>query len=337
MQRRSNKKYKYIGVGIIVIAFVFIGIFQGGLFHLTGSKKVTIAQAGDFFLYAPLYIAIDNNFFKEEGLDVTITTTGGDEKTWAAVISKSADFGISDPTFVAIADSRGASGQVVGCIVNGVPFWGITFNDSINFIKEGKALAGYTVATFPSPSTAYTLQRKMFVDAGLQPKIREGAFGTLASMLRAGQADIALELEPNVSQLSSEGGKVLYSLGGMYGDFAITGIMTTKTYLVENEDTTQKVLNALQKSLCFINAEPEKTIQILQKRFPEVKPEVARAALGRVLKDNILPKSLVMKKDAWDKAIQLRIDAGDITEMKNAEYFINNKYSQKSESLFPAK
>ena len=38
------------------------------------------------------------------------------------------------------------------------------------------------------------------MEAGLRPNIREGSFGSLIAMLKSGKADIALELEPNVSQ-----------------------------------------------------------------------------------------------------------------------------------------
>lgn len=59
-------------------------------------------------------MAIDGGYFAEEGLDVSLVTTGGDEKTWAAVISGNASFGVADPTFVAISDARGVPGRVVG-------------------------------------------------------------------------------------------------------------------------------------------------------------------------------------------------------------------------------
>jgi len=217
-------------IGVIVVAAVVIGSVAIGIRKGLGpptprrAEKLVIAQAGDFFLYAPLYVAIDGGYFAEEGLDVSLTTTGGDEKTWAAVISGNAAFGIADPTFIAIPDARGVPGRVVGGIVNGVPFWGVTLSKDIKPFKTKDDLNEYTVATFPSPSTAYTLQRKMFLDAGKEPRLREGAFGTLVAMLRSDQVDIALELEPNVSQVVADGGTVLYSLSELYGDFAITGL-----------------------------------------------------------------------------------------------------------------
>lgn len=279
---------KKSAVQLVLLVVVIIAIAAASIFYIQRSKdedprrKITIAQAGDFFLYAPLYIAIDAGLFAKNGLNVNLVSTGGDDKTWAAVVSRSASFGVADPTFTAVSTSRGEPGRVVASIVNGVPFWGITNNQSIK-INSPKDLASYTVATFPSPSTAYTLQRKMFADAGLSPKIREGAFGTLLSMLSAGQADIALELEPNVSQAALGGSKVVYSMPEIYGDFAITGLTTTPKLIEEDPDLVQSVVCSIQLALDFIRSNRPQTLAFLKTRFPEIKPEVAEAALNSTL------------------------------------------------------
>src|ERR1035437_1383922 len=128
MTRTERIRWGLVLLAVGIVIFVAVGIDKGiGPPPKTGNERVVIAQAGDFFLYAPLYVAIDGGYFSAEGLDVTLTTTGGDEKTWAAVISGNASFGVADPTFVAISEARGVPGRVVGGIVNGVPFWGVTF------------------------------------------------------------------------------------------------------------------------------------------------------------------------------------------------------------------
>ena len=70
-------------------------------------ETIKVAQFGDVFIYIPLYLANTKGFFKEEGLKVDLINTGGDDKTYAAVIGGSALFGIADPTFVAIAKEQG--------------------------------------------------------------------------------------------------------------------------------------------------------------------------------------------------------------------------------------
>ncbi len=334
-KRRLNKRLILILLIVGIVAFTVVGIWKSfGPPVSKGTEKVVIAQAGDFFLYAPLYVAIDGGYFTEEGLDVSLITTGGDEKTWAAVISGNANFGVADPTFVAIADARGVSGRVIGGIVNGVPFWGVTFRKDIKPFSSPSDLESYTIGTFPSPSTAYTLQRKMFLDAGKVPRIREGAFGTLVAMLRSGQADIALELEPNVSQVVADGGIVVYSLSTVYGDFAITGLTTTPDFITKHPKLTQQVVNGLQKTLNAIHAEREKTLAILVKRFPEVNRDVARAALDRVIADKILPRSLQISEGAWTKAIRLRVDVGDLRNPKPYSSYVEDRFAKSAVAAY---
>ncbi|MGK7898770.1 MAG: ABC transporter substrate-binding protein [Xenococcus sp. (in: cyanobacteria)] len=332
--RQPRSKKLSIIAAIIVIAVLGISAlawwYRNQRNQTTGKlQKVTIAQFGDFFLYAPLYVAIDAGFFEKNGLDVSLVSTGGDEKTWAAVFSKSASFGVADPTFIAIAESRGQPGKVIANVVNGVPFWGVTLDPNIK-VQEPKDLNDYSVATLPAPSTAYTLQRDMFLDGGLKPNIRQGAFGTLLAQLRAKQVDIALELEPNVSQAVTDGASIAYSLGDVFGDFAITGFTVTPKLLEEQPELAENAVCSLQMALDFIRKDKEAALKILEKRFPEVKKEVATAALDRVIKDGIIPEDVATGEAAWDKAIALRQEVGDIENPKSFETYVDNKFAEKA-------
>src|SRR5271170_5895410 len=108
-------------------------------------QHVTIAQFGHVFLYMPLYVAIDKGFFKEKGLEVKLVSTGGDEKTFTAVASGNAQFGVSDPTFAAIAREHGQGGKVVAGIVRGVPFWVISFKNDVKKIDNPSGFSGYRI------------------------------------------------------------------------------------------------------------------------------------------------------------------------------------------------
>ncbi len=296
------------------------------------AKHVVIAQVGDFFLYAPLYVALDAGLFKEQGLDVSIVTTGGDDKTWAAVISNSAEFGIADPTFVAVSNQRGEPGRVIGSVVNGVPFWGVTWRADLKPVSSGTNLRNLRVATFPAPSTAYVLQEKMFKDAGVPPNISQGAFGSLLTMLRAGQADVALELEPNVSQAVADGAKVLYSMKDIYGDFAITGLTATPQFIQNNPSVVAATTCAFQEALDLIHVNQPRALELLEKRFPAVPTAVASAALRRVTDDRIIPSTLVMSEAAWQKAVDLRVSVGDLSAPGAFSTFVDNRFADRASS-----
>src|SRR5260370_16194182 len=70
------------------------------------NRKVTLSQAFQSMLYLPLYVAIDEGFFTQQGLDLTKETAGAPTVALSAVISGSAQFSIHGPEWTAIAASN---------------------------------------------------------------------------------------------------------------------------------------------------------------------------------------------------------------------------------------
>lgn len=269
--------------------------------------------------------------FAQEGIQIEIVNTTGDDKTFAAVIGGSATFGIADPTFVAIAAEKGFKGKVIASIVNGVPFFGgVTKNPLVPEVKDASDLEGFSVATFPSPSTAYTLQYNMFTEAGLTPNIKQGSPGALLPMLDVKQADIVLELEPNVSMAAKNGARVVYSLADIYGDFAITGVTTDEKTIINNPDLVQRFVNAIQKAEKYIHQYPDSAALYAIKRFPELDKDVVFAAMQRVIETNTIPQDAVIGEEAWEKAIVLRQQVGEISSLEIANPVLDMSFANKA-------
>lgn len=278
-------------------------------------EKVRVAQTGDFLLYAGLYVAKDANLFARHGLDVSITSTGGDEKSAAAVLSGHADFAVGDPAFAAIANARGQDLRFFASLVNGAPFWGVAQNPTIASKYRADGLKGLRVATFPAPSTAYALQKEMYESQGAPVLIQEGAFGSLAGLVEAGRADIALELEPSVSIAQERGGIVLYSMAERTGPFAVTGVLTSARYAQSHPGTVASFCRALNEAFALIRSDPQRTQALLAKRFSEIPVEVITAAMKRVVSEGVIPASTAIDAKGWERALQLRVAVGDLPDV----------------------
>ena len=63
--------------------------------------------------YAPQYVAIEEGYFAEEGLDLTLVTGFGADKTMTAVISGEADIGVMGAEASIYAYQEGATDPVV--------------------------------------------------------------------------------------------------------------------------------------------------------------------------------------------------------------------------------
>lgn len=292
---------------------------------VNSKTSVIVAQVGEFFIYLPLYYTVDRGFFDRQGLDVRLVNSGGDEKSVAAVISRSADFGVGDPTFAAIAKTNGQDVRVVASVVNGVPFWGVTEKPDIPPITSPNQLKGLTVATFPKPSTAYVLQEIMYRDGGLQPSIREAQFGSLLPLLKTGTVDIALELEPNVSTVVASGGRILYSMAERYPKFAITGVTVLGQTLTERPDLVKRFVAALNEAEKAAHAEPNDVVAFAKSRFRNVPPEIAEAAARRMLDSGVFPSRAAVSTEGWRQALQIRVQSGDLKSVAVGDGLIANQ------------
>ena len=317
-------------IAVAILAVIGYVVYQQSPKQPQTLEKVTIAQAFEVFLYAPLYVAEEQGFFKDEGLDVTITTAGGDEKAFAALLSGDAQFAVGDPTFVAVSGEKGQPGKVIAAVLRGVPFWGVAKKSSIGTIANPSGLNGYSVATFPAPSTAYVLQKKMFQAANIKPNIKETAFGSLLAALDTGAVDIALELEPNVSTAIKNGDHVVFSLNDYYPEFAITGMTALPSYVEQNPETTQKAVNALQKAMVYIRQHPNEVADFLITKFPDVPKDIAENAVQNMIKAGVFPNDTVITKAGWDAAIQARLDVGDLKATAPYENYVITNFSERA-------
>lgn len=294
---------------------------------------IKVAQYGDVFLYAPLYIADDRGFFAEEGIKIKLINTGGDQTTYDLVCAGSAIFGVADPTFVAIKGEQGIEGRVIGGIVNGVPFEAITKKKEIPLITDATMLSPYRVATFPAPSTAYAVQKKMFLEAGLKPNIIEGDAGTLIPMLDAERADIALELEPNVSsEIHKNGARIVYSLNDYYSEFAFTGITTTMKTIETKPELVQHFINAINRAEMYIHQYPDSAAFYLSKRFHDNDNsyDIIKDAIIRMVSTNTIPENAIITREAWQNAVDLRVYLEHLKSANNVFHYLDMSFVEQA-------
>ena len=58
-----------------------------------GGRKVVLNEVAHSIFYAPMYVAIEEGYFAEEGIELTLVTGFGADKTMTAVLTDEADIG----------------------------------------------------------------------------------------------------------------------------------------------------------------------------------------------------------------------------------------------------
>src|SRR3981081_3779846 len=193
---------------------------------LAENKKATLSQAFQSMLYLPLYVAIDEGFFTQQGLDLTKETAGAPTAALSAVISGSAQFSIHGPEWTAIAASKGAPVNIIANVVNGAAVWIATAPDfkfdSIKDVKVQKIFTGLM------PTTSTSLFMKLLKENGMDPKtdvqMIQVAIGSEPGPFVANQADIAIMHEPGLDQAVAKGMKVVLGFPTSYCAHAFTAV-----------------------------------------------------------------------------------------------------------------
>ena len=85
------------GITLLLLTALLLTTTIGCKTDAISGTKVTLNQVAHSVFYTPMYVAIENGYFAEEGLDVTLVTGFGADKTMTALLSKEADIGFMGP------------------------------------------------------------------------------------------------------------------------------------------------------------------------------------------------------------------------------------------------
>jgi NitT/TauT family transport system substrate-binding protein len=288
-------------------------------------KKVTLSQAFQSMLYLPLYVAIDEGFFTQQGLDLTKETAGAPTVALSAVISGSAQFSIHGPEWTAIAASKGAPVNVIANVVNGAAVWIATTPDfKFDSIKDIK---GQKVITGLMPTTSTSLFMKLLKENGMDAKtdveMIQVAIGTEPGPLVAKQADIAVMYEPGLDQVVAKGMKVVFGFPKTYGAYAFSAVTARNDV---DPDTAQRVVNGMEMAMRFMTKNEAKTVEIAKKEFPTLDPTVVEAAVKRMLADGVYPPSVDITPEALKVSMDTQIALGNLSGQPDYKSFVVRKY-----------
>ena len=296
---------------------------------LADGKKVTLSQAFQSMLYLPLYVAIDEGFFAQQGLDLTKETAGAPTVALSAVISGSAQFSIHGPEWTAIAASKGAPVDIIANVVNGAAVWiatapGVKF-DGIKDIKGQKVVTGLMPTT--STSLFIKLLKENGMDAKTDVEMIQVPIGSEPGPFIGKQADVAVMYEPGLDQAVAQGMKVVFGFPKTYGAYAFSAVTARSDV---DPDTAQRVVNGMEMAMRFMAANEAKTIEIAKKEFPNLDPAVVEAAVKRMLADGVYPTSVDITADALKVSMDTQIALGNLASQPDYKSFVVKKFIEQA-------
>jgi NitT/TauT family transport system substrate-binding protein len=283
LNRRRALQGGLAAVGALSVGAPFVALAQR-----KPTAKVRYNEVVRSILYAPAYVAMTNGYFVEAGLDITMATAQGGDKSMAALLGNSADIALMGPESP-IYILTGESPTKVRI------FCGLTSTDGFMLVGRQKVdkfdwnmLKGKDILGFRPGSTPLLFFEAAMRQNGIDPHKDVKLANNVAIPARvgswlAGQNQFGIFIEPDASQLELDGkAHFMASIGETVGFADYTSFMATDKYIKENSEVLQAWTNAIAKGMKWTDTAPiAELVKALEPFFPGVNPAALKAGAER--------------------------------------------------------
>lgn len=238
------------------------------------TKDVTMAFC-TWTGYSPMFIAKEQGYFEEAGLNMDIQVIE-DESTYAALITQGSIQFLAtaqDPNIKMYAN--GASSRYVLTMDASMGADGLVATEEIATLDD---LKGKTLALDKSASSYYFFLTALENGSSLQEEdinvIDMGDTTEAGLAFMSGSVDAAIMWEPELSEALEmvEGAHALVTSAD-YPDTILDSLVVNAAYAEENPDVVEAVAEAWYRAVDFMNENPEEAYELMASGFEEVAAE----------------------------------------------------------------
>ena len=284
--------------------------------------------------YAPMYVAIEEGYFEEEGIELDLVCGFGADKTMTAVISGEADIGFMGSEASIYTYNEGATDYVVNFaqLTQRAGNFLVAREKMDDFSWEdlkGHLVLGGRKGGMPEMVFEYILKENG-IDPEEDLEINQSIdFGSTAAAFSEGQGDFTVEFEPGATTLESEGnGYVVASLGEDSGYVPYTAFSAKRSYIDENPDIIQGFTNALQKGMDYVQTHsPEEIASVIEPQFPETDLETITTIVTRYYDQDTWKSNLIFEESSFDLLQDILESAGELEKRAPYDDLVTTKFA----------
>ena len=300
-------------------------------------NEIRLNEVTHSIFYAPLYVALNQGYFKDEGLKVTLESATGSDASMTALISDSADIVLIGPEQVVYSDSIKDRPVIFGQLTQKDGSFIVGQEDDDDFTLDdlrGKTIIGCRQGGFPAMTLEYIIKQAGLTigtnkSAGEVNLRTDVSFPMIASEFITSGNEYCTLFEPNATTLEKAGnGYVLKSVGELSGYIPYTCFVAKTSYLKNHGDKAEKFLKAVKKGYEYIKAEPANAAGALAKSFSGMTNEELKIAVNQYIAIDAWCSDLILTQDAFNNMLNVLNSASATPYSPIYENIVNNTFAQ---------
>ena len=299
--------------------------------------KLKLNEVTRSVFYAPLYAAVAKGFFENEGIELTIETGGGSDKSMTALLSGDADVALMGPETVVYVVNQGKadSPMVIGQLTKRDGSFLLSRKDEAKGFKweslKGKTIIGGRRGGMPLMTLCYVLRQH-----GLEPNvdvtvIDDVQFNLMAGAFEGGQGDYVTLFEPTATNVQNAGGGyIVANVGTESGEVPYTAFMMTKKMLKEKPEIAESFIRAIYKAQQWVKtATDEEIAQAIEPFFPDTDMESLKIVAHSYRETDSWMDNPVMTRDSYERLLDIVGSAGELTDRPAMDKVVDNSFAEK--------
>jgi NitT/TauT family transport system substrate-binding protein len=301
--------------------------------------KIRYNEVVHSLLYTPAYVAMAKGYFTQAGLDITMATANGGDKSMAALISDGADIALIGPeTTIYVQNSDSPTKARIFCGLTATDGFMLVGRDKVDTFDwkmlKGKEILGFRPGSTPLLFLEAAL-RKNGIDPQTDVKLNNnvGVPARVGSWL-AGQNQFAIFIEPDASQLELDGkAHYLASVGETVGFADYTAFMATEKYIHDNPAVIQAWTDAIYQAMKWTASAPAAEIaKTLEPFFPGVSPQAMVGAATRYQKLKIWKSTPTIEPAAMERFQDILVQGHVLDANKRVKFqdLVINDFANKA-------
>ncbi len=322
---------------LLILSMLFSILMTGCGKEESNLTKVTLNEVAHSIFYAPMYVAIEEGYFADEGIDLELVTGFGADKTMTAVLSGEADIGFmgseatiytylgnTDDYVVNFAQLTQRAGNF---LVAREPMDNFKWED-----LKGKNVLGGRQGGMPEMVFEYILKMNN-IDPKTDLTIDQSIdFGSTAAAFSGGQGDFSVEFEPFATSLEEKGdGYIVASLGVDSGYVPYTAFSAKSSYMEKNPKIIQGFTNALQKGMDYVNSHSSEEIaKVIAPQFEETQISTITSIVERYKSQDTWKENLIFEEDSFTLLQDILMDAKELDQPVPYEDLVTTEYAKKA-------